>query len=73
MSETKFPVWKKYQLDESRGYTVMISRLEIDDWFKRCIAEFPDASHDEWVKYSHHKWFDKWFSQFNKNHDKEVE
>ncbi len=53
--------------------------LEVYDWFKRCIAEFPyiknyhiegeDWTEDQFIKacYDRSVWFSKWFSQFKEN------
>ncbi len=59
MSDSEFPEsridefargskeWKDYDADE------------VDNWFKRCMADFPDLAVVEYFI-----WFDKWFSQF---------
>ena len=49
---------------------------EVDDWFKRCIAEFPyadpygdDTSDPLFLKLirDRHIWFIKWFGQFKED------
>jgi hypothetical protein len=36
----------------------------VDDWFKRCMTDFPYLAVVEF-----HTWFNKWFSQFKEDSD----
>ncbi len=41
-------------------------KVEVDDWFKRCIAEYPRGAYKD-IDYEKIDWFNKWFSQFKKD------
>ena len=65
INEAEFPEWRRFQCGDYTDSTVTISRLEVDAWFKRCMADFPDLAVVEF-----YKWFEKWFSQFIEKGDK---
>ena len=70
--DTKFPENSIH--NASRGW--MYQSSKVDDWFKRCIEDFPKQREDELfsVRYmllglDAYRWFTKWFSQFRNKSD----
>jgi len=68
--DTKFPEWMKYWNLDYTDYTVIISRLEMDYWFKRCMEDSPilETKYGLWEE-----WYNKWFNQFETSQTEEQE
>ena len=73
MMKTQFPQLIIDEFARGGGQWGDYDAREVDEWFKRCITDFPLGSHikhtkfDEWVPptdYQYRHWFEKWFSQF---------
>jgi len=74
--ETKFPEWRRFECGDHVSWTWTISKLEMDDWFRRCLADFPNikaiVESDPLPNMSRTFqallcigiWKTKWFSQF---------
>ena len=72
--QSEFFPFSKYPLG---GLSPIYDKLEVDDWFKRCIDEFPLDGEEKFVDvylerlidlepliYEYIQWFRKWFGQF---------
>jgi len=78
MNETNFPQFGYYWRNEHvYGEVEAFDIGAIEDWFKRCIADFPEHHYMGWgiggeEEYGEdilqteevEAWFEKWFSQF---------
>ena len=64
--ETAFPEAETADGGRFGDYEVY-DKVEVDDWFKRCIADLPGPhKFPEYNEENHRLWYEKWFSQFRK-------
>ena len=65
MTDTKFPEDEEQMLELDFGIdtrTYWFEKHKVDDWFHRCIEEFPSSDYMDDTNYQ--RWFEKWFTQF---------
>ena len=79
MSEKPYRFPESYEVGSLHS-TVFSARLkgiykviEVDDWFKRCMEDFPQypvlGRGDPWTPSEYVAWFKKWFGQFRDKGD----
>ena len=68
-NETLFP--KAEPVEEDIGimtFELYYEQELVDDWFKRCMEDFPRhpviGRGDPWTHREYEAWFKKWFTQF---------